>query len=312
MKLERRRGLGSGKKPVGEPAGGPEGRERSRQRGGGGPLKRLRGPWFRLCVVVVVSFAVGYLISTGWLFPRGDSSADLQVVRVPDLGGRPLEDARTDLEARDLSLLVQGRIGHPEMDSGRIVAQDPLPGQLAARRGTVYVTVSRGADWRTIPDLQGVASEQAEAMLTEMGFAVRTRNIASNGLHGGVQGSDPAAGERVALPAEVELLVSQGPQIAVVPDLSGRHVDDVEVLLEAAGLQLGSIQFDPEAPQAPGRVVAQNPPPGYSLRGGGFVSIEVAGRAGEVEIPTRRSETAADSLPPTDDGDGRTPRDPRY
>jgi len=265
----------------------------------------------RLCIVVVLSFTVGYLISTGWLFPRGERPAELQVVRIPDLGGRPLEEARADLEGLDLALSVQGRIGHPELDSGRIVAQGPLPGQLAARRGTVYVTVSRGADWRTIPDLQGVAAAQAEAVLTEMGFTVTTRNVASNGLHGGVEGSDPPAGERVLVPATVDLLVSQGPQIAVVPDLSGRHVDDVEVLLEAAGLQLGSIQFDPEAQQAPGRVVAQNPPPGYSLRGGGFVSIEVAGQASEVEIPTRGSETATDSLPPRDDGDGRTPRDPR-
>ena len=79
-------------------------------------------------------------------------------------------------------------------------------------------------------------------------------------------------------PAEVELVVSEGRDVVAVPDLEGRLLDDVEVLLSRLGLVLGTVTFEPGAVGAPGRVIGQSPPPGFGLREGGEVSVRVAGR----------------------------------
>ena len=53
-------------------------------------------------------------------------------------------------------------------------------------------------------------------------------------------------------------------------------------ILTEARLELGSISFDSGAPEAPGRIVGQYPPVGYSLRAGDTVELRVAGDASRV------------------------------
>jgi beta-lactam-binding protein with PASTA domain len=64
-------------------------------------------------------------------------------------------------------------------------------------------------------------------------------------------------------------------------------VDDAQGALSGAGLELGAITYDPQALEAPGRIVGQYPPAGYSLREGGAVEVRVAGDVNRVD-PTRR------------------------
>ena len=82
--------------------------------------------------------------------------------------------------------------------------------------------------------------------------------------------------------SEVELVVSEGRDVVAVPDLEGRHLDDVEVLLARLRLLIGTVTFEPAALGAPGRVIGQSPPPGFGLREGGEVSVRVAGSPSEV------------------------------
>lgn len=206
-------------------------------------------------------------------------------MRVPDTRGSGADEARSRLRGVGLEARVEARIHHPDAEPGTVVAQAPLPGQLAASGDTVSLTLSRGEELRVVPDLSGFSARQATLVLEKLGFTVTTEVVASAAGRGGVQGTRPAAGERVPVPSALELLVGEGPQIALVPSLRGLHVDDVEARLEEAGLQLGTVRFDPDARAAPGRVIAQSPPAGYSLRGGGSVSVEVAGRPGEVDAP---------------------------
>ena len=100
---------------------------------------------------------------------------------------------------------------------------------------------------------------------------------------GQVLRTSPAAGTELPVPAEVELVVSRGFEVSAVPDLVGRHAEDVEEILEELGLRLGVVSFDETALDAPGRVIGQTPPAGYNLRTGGRVAIEVAGARFRIE-----------------------------
>jgi serine/threonine-protein kinase len=239
----------------------------------------LQTRWARAGLIGLLGFGVGYLVAAIWLFPSPDQAEELDVVGVPNVTEVHFEDATERLESLGLEARALDRVADPTVPPNWVVAQSPLAHQLAAVGTPVYLTLSRGPEMQTVPDLSGLSTEDAEAVLAGLGFDVE-RRVVEGRSRGGVRGTRPAAGERLELPARVELEVVEGVQAAVVPDLLGRHIDDVAVLLEGAGLQLGTIRYDEAAPEAPGRVVGQFPPPGFSLKVGGLVSVEVAG-AGE-------------------------------
>lgn len=229
-------------------------------------------------MVSLLSFALGYVVSARWIFPARDRTPSARLAEVPAVIGLQLEEARIRLGAEGLTAAASGRIHDSRREAGIVIAQSPLGGQLAASTDTVRLTVSAGPRSVELPALVGLSERQATRILSELGFTVRSTRVRSP--VGGVEGTSPPAGELVSLPAEVELRVGEGPEAVVVPDLVGLHIDDVEALLRQYGLELGSVRFQADAPEARGRVIAQSPPAGYSTRGGSFVSVEVAGRGG--------------------------------
>ncbi len=259
MKLERRRGFS---------------RSLPDMHGAG---RIVRSRWFRTTVVGVVAFGVGYLIAATWLFPSPTRPETRELVGVPDVTEIHFDEAGERLGALGLEVRRLDQVADRNVPPNWVVAQSPLPHQLAAVGSPVYLTLSRGPDLQTVPELTGLSPGDAEAILANLGFEVERRVV--SGGRAGVQGTRPVAGERVELPARIELEIVEGTEVAVVPDLRGRHIDDVALLLEGEGLQLGTVRFDETAAEAPGRVVGQFPPPGFSLKAGGLVSVEVAGRA---------------------------------
>ena len=244
-------------------------------------MGRLTG-WLRSRVgrglaVVLVTFFLGYLIATGWLFPRAGDPTDTPLIPVSDFTGLPFADASRRIEEADLEAVVGTRMRHASEASDVVLAQSPLPGQLAQPGSDVALTLSDGPEALTVPSLEGLAMAQAAELLRAMGFEVEIRRAEVRDGRTGVRGTDPEAGTLLTLPARVELLVSEGAPVVQVPDLRGRHIDDIEGLLTDADLQLGAIRYEPDATQAAGRVVSHTPPPGWDVRGGAFVSVLVAG-----------------------------------
>jgi serine/threonine-protein kinase len=235
-----------------------------------------RSRWTIAGVMVLITYFVGYWIAVGVLFPPSEDPTDTPFVPMPDFAGLTLAQASDRLAGAGLVPRVQARLRHPTAPPEVVLAQSPLPGQLARPGSEVGLTLSDGPPTRTIPQVDGLATAQAAELLRAMGFEVEIRREASGG-RAGVRGTDPDAGTSLTLPARVVLLVSEGAPIVQVPDLRGRHVDDVQSLLEDAGLQLGAVRYQPDAAEAPGRVISHTPTAGFDVRGGGFVSVLVAG-----------------------------------
>jgi len=237
----------------------------------------FRGPWARAAGLTLGMFVAGYFVAATFLFPAAPNLTDATLVTLPDLEGLSEGDARTRLAELGLETAVISRINHPDLTSGDVLAQSPLPGQVARPGDTVRVMLSAGPESRIIPELGGIAGPEAARLLRGMGFDVAIVQRREVGGRAGVIESTPPAGTRSRLPAKVELVVSEGAPIVDVPDLVGRHVDDVSSILEEGELKLGAIRYQVDAEEAPGRVVSQSPAAGSALRGGGFVSLVVAG-----------------------------------
>ncbi|MGB5673768.1 MAG: PASTA domain-containing protein [Gemmatimonadota bacterium] len=251
---------------------------------GGG---RRWGRWLISAVVVVAFFGGGYLAAAQWVFPGGRVEEDSSLVKVPELVGLTEDEAQGRLDRVGLEYTVRSGVTHHLAPEGAVLSQDPLPGQYARPGAPIYVSLSRGPELHVLPDVAGLSERQAAIVLERLGYEVAVERT-THTLEGGkaIQ-TRPEAGTELAVPAEVTLVVSEGRPVVQVPELVGRHVDDAQGALSGAGLELGAITYDPQALEAPGRIVGQYPPAGYSLREGGAVEVRVAGDVNRVD-PTRR------------------------
>lgn len=261
-----------------------------RRRGLGGHRSgkpRTEGRWSRagsrravLSMGVVAGCLIaGYAIAVLWMSPASANANDGSVVRVLDVVGMPEAEARSRIEATGLEFTVRRGLAHRHAPEGTVLAQSPLADQFARPGAPVEVTLSRGPEIHTLPDVAGLSERQANIVLERLGYEVEIERREDPMGAGRAVETRPGAGTDLAVPSRLVLVVSEGAPIVVVPDMLGLHIEDALQILTEAKLELGSISFDPDSPQAPGRIVGQYPPLGYSLRAGDAVELRVAGDA---------------------------------
>lgn len=281
MSYRRRRGLGRHRS--GEPRTETQGTGK-----GLGMQRAILGTG-----LVVACLLVGYAIATLWLSPASANADDGSIVQVPDVVGEPDAEARRLIEGIGLEYTVRRGLAHREAPEGTVLAQSPLAGQFARPGAPVDVTLSRGPEVHTLPDVAGLSERQAGIVLERLGYDVEIERRADPMAAGRAVETRPAAGTDLAVPSPLVLVVSEGAPIVVIPDMLGMHIDDALQILSEVRLELGSISFDSEAPEAPGRIVGQYPPVGYSLRAGDSVELRVAGDPDRVNegLDSRRERT---------------------
>ncbi|WP_420461523.1 PASTA domain-containing protein [Candidatus Palauibacter sp.] len=249
--------------------------------------------FLRALLLTAVMCGLGYTAAARWLFPAAADPTDVDFTEVPDLTGTPLAEAERQLAALGFAALERGRLSHDGIAAGAVVAQTPLPGQTTQTGDTVFLTTSAGVETRVVPDLGGLPTADAATLLTRLGFEIDIEDVEDTPAAGAIR-TEPEAGARLTLPASVRLFVSRGRAIVTVPDLRGRHVDDLEALLKEVALRLGAVRYQADARDVQGRVVFQSPDPGSPLRGDGLVSVIVAGTP-----PDTPPDTASDTPPDT-------------
>jgi beta-lactam-binding protein with PASTA domain len=268
--LKRRRGAaGSASAPV------PRGKRRGRD-AGTRPSEVLRVAG-RTLLLGFVGLGIGYLVATQLHFPAPPPPQDL--VEVPDLQGRDLVSARERLLEAGLGIGEIDALRHPELDSGIVVGQGPLGGQLAAPNAPVRLTVSLGPQQQAVPDVSRLLGERAIRVLEATGFRVSVDSTDSDFPRGTVIGIDPGPGTVLAVPGDVRIALSRGPALVPMPYLLGIEqgvaVDSLRVLgLDAAVDTVFRFGRDQ------GLVVEQIPPADSLLQRGTQVRISVGRRGG--------------------------------
>lgn len=237
----------------------PEPKPERPARSSGSAGRRFRlGPWLLAAVVVLLgSFGVGYLLSTQVLFPKPETAGT--GLAVPDLAGAEAAEAERRLAEAGLAVGEVVALANPEADSGRVLAQDPLPGQQLRRGGAVDFAVSAGAPRVRIPALAGLRVTVARALLEGAGLGAEEEPVDSLLAPAGVVvDADPAPGSMVRLPATVVLRVSTGPP----PDSAAAAADSAAAarlsterpgaVLPGDSAPAAGAGGAPDAPGAPG------------------------------------------------------------
>jgi len=146
------------------------------------------------------------------------------------------------------------------------------------------------------PRLQGLTVEQAQARAEEAGLdlVVDGRAFSSEVEASFILSQDPAPGEVVERGTEVRVVLSRGPELVAIPDVTGETLQRARTELRGAGL-VPDVQrvFHPEAPE--GRVIEQNPLADREIEVGTQVVLTVSRGPQPIPVPDVVGRGASDA-----------------
>jgi eukaryotic-like serine/threonine-protein kinase len=208
-------------------------------------------------------------------FTSSDGSVELVVSRgpppvaVPDVSGKSVADATAALQQAGFEVGDPVHQFDEDVPAGTAIGTDPASGASVPRDSAVKVVVSDGPAPVSVDDVSKQSFDQASQALSAKGFAVTRRDDFSATVPAGqVIGTDPPAGQAIAKGSSVTIIVSKGPELVPVPDLTGKALDVATQMLQAQGFQVDTQSY------LPGRVVrAQDPAGGKSVVKGTKVTL---------------------------------------
>ncbi len=137
-----------------------------------------------------------------------------------------------------------------------------------------------------VPDLAGLTLPEAEEKAAASGLYVKAvRHDYNDEVPlGCIISQEPKAGRSLRQGREIEVVLSRGKEMVVVPNLLEKTRIEAEILLEDAGLKLGDIYNEPsELPR--GLVVRQKPAPNVQIQKGATVDLYLSRGQDYVEVP---------------------------
>lgn len=259
-----------------------------------------------IAVLVGILF-MGFFVGSFLSFGKFWSSAE---INVPDVVGKSSVVAQQILEDKNLRVKIV-EANDDSVPAGQVVSQYPEAGAKVKEQRLVTITVSKGGQELTMPDLKSMSRSNAEEKLKKMGLkigAVFEENAKEPA--GTVINQDPRSGSKITKGQTVDITVSLGEKKkeVTVQNYTGLSVDSAKSNLEANGLSLGGISEETST-KPKGTVIGQSPAAGSTTTEGGSVSLIISsGSSGGAKSDSDQAPTpsAATAKGKTDAGKSST------
>lgn len=187
-----------------------------------------RGP-LAVLVALLVLLGAG---AGAWYLSEG------RFTHVPAVLSLPQADAQHKLSSAGLDSRVEQDFSLT-VPRGSVISTDPSPGTKIRGHSTVTLTVSKGPQEITVPDLEGRTLADAQQRITAAGLTpgTVTKSFNDSVPQGRVIVTEPAAGTHRAPGTPVTFTVSRGSPVDV-PDVIGESVTDAQQQLQDAGFKV--------------------------------------------------------------------------
>jgi serine/threonine-protein kinase len=158
---------------------------------------------------------------------------------VPNVVGKSAAEARDQITAEKLTVGTTKEAYDDKIAAGLVVSVDPKVG-TALKRGTkVNLVVSKGRQPIQVTDFTNKPASEAVDALSKAGLEVdATEQANSDTVPKGNVISQTPAGGTLFKGDPVKLVVSKGPILVKVPDVTGKQADEAEQILRAAGFDV--------------------------------------------------------------------------
>jgi beta-lactam-binding protein with PASTA domain len=229
----------------------------------------------------VAIYALIYLIL---FFLAADLSSQIilrgELITLPDLKGKSLEEARAELAAKKTSIAIQARQFDTRIEKGRIISQEPGPGSRVRTNRTVNVIVSEGSERVSVPRLEGRSLEFANQILKTSGLRkgrvsqIHTAQYAA----GRIIAQQPPSEDVVGRNGAIDFLISQGAwePMYIMPDLIEKKAVAVIRQLKALEFQVAEVHYSYYPGLEPGIVIKQSPVAGARILKRNQITLEVS------------------------------------
>jgi eukaryotic-like serine/threonine-protein kinase len=193
---------------------------------------------------------------------------------VPDVVGKDYANAVNLLN--EANLKAKKKSVFSKKPVGQVVAQDPPAGETVDEGTSVLLSVSKGQETVTVPDVLDQTEESARSELEAAGFDVQVVNAPSDTTpEGFVSAQSPNPGTDAAKGSTVTITVSTGPSSATVPNVVGKDKNEAKQELQAAGFKVDMQEVPVSDPTQNNVVQDQDPKGGSSAPKGSTVTIFV-------------------------------------
>ncbi len=236
----------------------------------------------RTVIMVLGGITVSFvLISMVFIFTMLFLNNPLEKVpelKAPNLLGLNYDEVRVSPEYKNIKIVVEDSRFSKNHPKGEIMDQYPVAGRTIKENSTLKVTVSKGNQVVSVPNIIGMEETEAYRSLDAFELGYNKVLVYSFDGAGTVVGTEPGAGSEVASGTEVKVMVSMGPEstVADVPNLLGMSLEKAESMLSEKGLKVGGVTYV-SADKPYGTIVAQDPAEGSQIAVGGFVNLNVSG-----------------------------------
>jgi serine/threonine-protein kinase len=234
--------------------------------------------------------ATGLLVALGILIfvlfqLAGGGGEEEVMVEVPNVTGLPQAEALTRLQQDGFEVRSFFEPSDT-VEAGNVIRTNPAFGTEVPEGSTVEMFVSSGPEEFPVPPVVGQTLEEAERLITAAGLTLGqvTQRADADFAEGIVIEQAPSAGVRVGADAPVNLVVSTGPELVIVPNLVDLSERDATAQLQALGLLVRVVDeysedVDPEL------VIRTDPVADTEVQLGDTVLIVVSLGPAPVEVP---------------------------
>jgi eukaryotic-like serine/threonine-protein kinase len=218
-----------------------------------------------------------------------DQLNESRPVVVPDVRGLAERQAVQQIEDRGLEPQLR-RIPSPSVEVGRVISQDPGPGNRSDRGNIVLLEVSTGKPRVRVPRVVGMSVAEALQTLSDANLRANTVDVFSDRPEGTVTGQAPAAGETLVEGSRVRINVSQGSRPITVPSVLGQPVESAESQLRGVGFAVTRSPVEDDQPA--GTVIGQSPAGGETARKGSTITLRVSEGPTTSQVPDVTNQDA--------------------
>ncbi|MGB9846111.1 MAG: Stk1 family PASTA domain-containing Ser/Thr kinase [Desulfotomaculales bacterium] len=248
----------------------PESRKEGRKK------KRIKPlGWVALVILLLAFLATGAYGFSKFFF-------QVPEIQVPDVRLKSLDEAKEILKNLGLQVAVQEEYNQ-QVPEGYVIDQDIGPDDPKVRPSRVItLKVSRGPDWREVPDLYQATLQEARIRLAEAGLEMAgeiKEDYNEKVPAGYIFSQEPPAGSRQPKGTAVTVYVSRGqqPVQVQVPDLTGLSIDQARARLTEKKLRLDeNISWTESGQFLQGQVISQDPPAGAQAQEDAVVKVTVS------------------------------------
>lgn len=232
--------------------------------------KKTKKKWNFTKILVYMTVAVVALsVIAHFIFNR-----NREVMPVPDVVNMTVVEAQAALEEKGFEVELEERYGNA-VKPGTVMEQSPKAGEKRKQGSTIYLTISKGAELKTVPEIIGMSLSKAENLLKDEGYAIGkiTKKFDSSKAVGIVLEQFPKAMDKAPKGSKINLVVNEGEK--TVPNVVGQKLATAKQLLEKEGLVVGSTSYTKNQADKD-TVLSTDPVPGSHLSEGAKVNLTLS------------------------------------